>query len=166
MVISDWVPDCGAGNWNKSPMDVNFPEVNAWDLWSKFLPDCMLYDCHSEPWLHSTEVTSSVWFMIHTCKCRCLFTTKADKNYTTAIVLWSLYKSNCVIQHFQLRTRRFCWCKVLLPRMPLLMATCAFGLGRRHWSYDTIRDAILTCTWKPTWVSLICCTEPSSVRLS
>ena len=29
------------------------------------------------------------------------------------------------------------------------------------WTYDTIRDAILTCAQKVTWVSLIYCTEPT-----
>ena len=30
--------------------------------------------------------------------------------------------------------------------------------------YDTIRDAILTCARKPTWVSLIYCTEPTTKK--
>jgi len=36
----------------------------------------------------------------------------------TVTVLQLLYRSTCVIQHFQLRTRGFCWCKVLLPMCP------------------------------------------------
>jgi len=45
---------------------------------------------------------------------------------------------------------------------------CRFFFCLRHWLlahpqvaelwYDTIRDAILTCAQKLTWVSLICCT--------
>ena len=30
--------------------------------------------------------------------------------------------------------------------------------------YDTIRDAIITCAWKPTWVSLIYRTEPTTKK--
>jgi len=30
--------------------------------------------------------------------------------------------------------------------------------------YDTIRDVILTCTRKPTWVSLIYCMEPTTKK--
>ena len=30
--------------------------------------------------------------------------------------------------------------------------------------YDTIRDVILTCAWKPTWVSLIYCMETTAKK--
>jgi len=32
--------------------------------------------------------------------------------------LWPLYRSTCVSRHLQLRTGKFCWCKVLLPACP------------------------------------------------
>ena len=54
----------------------------------------------------------------------------------TAIVLQPLSRSTCVCRYLQLRTGGFFWCKVLLAaRMPLLMATSAFGLWRRCWSF-------------------------------
>jgi len=48
-------------------------------------------------------------------------------------VLRPLYRSTCVSRYLLLRTRGFCWCKVL-PPTSLLTATSAFGLGRRCWS--------------------------------
>jgi len=33
----------------------------------------------------------------------------------------------------------------------------------RQW-WHTIRDAVVTCTQKPTWVSLICCTKPTTTK--
>jgi len=48
-------------------------------------------------------------------------------------VLRPLYRSTCVSRYLLLRTRGFCWCKVLTPTS-LLTATSAFGLGRRCWS--------------------------------
>ena len=41
---------------------------------------------------------------------------------------------NCISRHLQLRTGGFCPCKSFTARMPLLMATNTFGLGRRRWS--------------------------------
>jgi len=42
-------------------------------------------------------------------------------------ILQSLYRSTRVSQHLQLSTGGFCWCKSFTARMPLLMATTAFG---------------------------------------
>ena len=33
-----------------------------------------------------------------------------------------------------------------------------------HIQYDTIRDPILTCAWKPTWVSLTYCMETTAKK--
>ena len=43
---------------------------------------------------------------------------KDNTKTTTAISLWPLYRPTCINRHLQLRTRGFCWCKVLLPACP------------------------------------------------
>ena len=56
-------------------------------------------------------------------------------NIIRTIVLQPLCRSTCVSQHLQLRTGGFCWCFLsFTASMPLVMATSAFGLGRRCWS--------------------------------
>jgi len=50
-------------------------------------------------------------------------------------------------------------------RSPLLLSAFALVLTACLWScYDTIRDAILTCAPKPTRVSLIYRTEPTTEK--
>ena len=51
-----------------------------------------------------------------------------------------------------------CWC------LPLVAASVNKWHMRNTILYDTIRDAILTCAQKPTWVSLIYRTEPTTKK--
>jgi len=44
-----------------------------------------------------------------------LFTNCYSDDQLTTTVLWPLYRSTCVRRQLQLRSVRFCWCKVLLP---------------------------------------------------
>jgi len=57
------------------------------------------------------------------------YASSAQEN-TTTTVLQPSDRTTCFSHHLQLRTGGFFWCKVLL----LLMATSAFGFGRKHWS--------------------------------
>ena len=58
----------------------------------------------------------------------------------------------CVSQHSHLRTWGLCWCKKSFSaRMPLPVATAAFGLGR-HWSSP--QQCYLSVTCLCTWLNL------------
>ena len=67
---------------------------------------------------HSNEPTSKAISAVTT-------TTQHNHHFTAIIQ---------VSRHLQLRTGGFRWCKSFTACMPLLMATSAFGLGRRGWS--------------------------------
>ena len=44
--------------------------------------------------------------------------TPSVNNNTTTTILWPSYRSTCVSWHLELRTRGFCWYKILLPACP------------------------------------------------
>ena len=72
----------------------------------------------------------------------------------SSFIFWQLWK------HFLFCSHTWTLSLTLLP------VDCS---GSSTWAtlkirYDTIRDAILTCARKPTWVSLIYCTEPTTKK--
>ena len=65
------------------------------------------------------------------------------------------------------RTVRVDWkarsiCSLHWERLPARL--CHLAFSNTHALYDTIRDAILTCVRKPTWVSLIYRTQPTTKK--
>jgi len=58
------------------------------------------------------------------------------KRTTTTTVLRPLYRSTCFSRHLQLRTGRFCWCKVLLPACPCWRQPA-------HWHYGEDAGVLL-----------------------
>ena len=65
---------------------------------------------------------------------------------TTVTVLLPLCRSTCVSWHLHLvKNWRILLVQMFTARMPLLMATSAFGLGRRRWGCNSVVYTVSTC---------------------
>jgi len=102
-------------------------------------------------WKRTESTPPSGWWRSHMAGIDC--STREINNVTLLIADWFL--TNCFVL-------RLC-SKQVIESLPYQtwFHCCVKSLHKAIW-YDTTWDAILTCTRKPTWVSLIYSTEPTT----